>query len=962
MFIVRTNQNMRICIISLCLILCSFLSFSINEGVPIIKNFKAEDYSGGSRIYSILSTEEGILYAGDKNGILEFDGENWHKIHCGFTVSSLAIDSSNVVHVAGSEGIGILSLDSTNTMVYKSLNHLISTEKKIRRFRYSEVFNVQNQIVYVLRGEIIINTPESIRIIEIPYNFSYYQKLNNELFFYSPEEGIYKLIDNKLSIINDNVQIKNRNIRAFLTINNVLHAFIVDFGIYNLEDNKLIPFHDVMPDLNLKRVQGAVQLDDSTYALKTYYNGVVMINSKGEIVKKYHYDEGLSNNTVFSVFKDSWSNLWVGTASGISVIRLNFPFTKFNDQQGIGTGYSSVLFNDKLYLATSQGLYFAKKDVHGHMKFEKLFDGHVWGLHIIEDVLYFGSASGIFSLKNDLVRRISNYPGAWGFTQIPHDKNFYLTGTPVGIILLRNGFNGTLEFVRLVEGLEANIENIEIDSEGYYWAEFDKGLYRFSLNRELTKIENYRSFDRIELNNKLKKVRKYRNELLFIADSGIYKHNSIDGFWKDSIYNRKELLKEYPSTVVVDRFDRLWFFSHGNATCYTVKNNRLVRLRYDRTDYAKDTYPKGYENVFSVDSNFVIIGQEEGFIGYNLSSKYKGTLSSNRIRKVIIKTKDGKERNITGRVDFVNGSQYSKASEGLRYRSTLKFYYSAGSSKFNSVKYSTFLYGFDKEWTAWNNENFKEYTNLPKGDYKFIVRSVNRLNEESIPAVFDFKILPPWYLTIVAKIVYVILLVLLVFITERLIRYRSINLQKKIQKEQDEEASRKEQDRIYEDLKKEKEIIKLRNEKLRIDNLYKSKELANSTMGVIKKNQFLTDLRSELEKIMEYSEKNKLVTGDIKDVIRRIDRDINNEENWKVFEDYFDKVHEKFLNRMKTHYPILTANDLRLSAYLRMNLSTKEIAPLMNITVRGVEISRYRLRKKLQLERDDNLYDFLLKF
>ncbi|MDX9847729.1 MAG: hypothetical protein RBT74_12170 [Tenuifilaceae bacterium] len=364
--------------------------------MPVIKNFKAEDYNGGSRIYSIVSTEDGLLYAGDKNGILEFDGESWRKIDCGFTVSSLAIDSANTIHVAGSEGIGILVLDSTNTITYKSLNHLISSEKKIRRFRFSEVFNVQNQIVYVLKGEIVINTPESIRIIEFPYSFSYYQKVNDELFFYSPDEGIYRLIGNKLSLINGSVQVKDKNIRAFFTINDVMYAYIEGFGFYNIKDDILIPQKDIMAGLNLKGVQGAVQLDDTTFAIKSYYEGVVIINSKGEIESKYHYDEGLINNTGFSVYKDSWSNLWIGTASGISVIKLNFPFSKFNDQKGIGTGYSSVLYDDQLYFATSQGLYFAKKDIQGQLKFEKLFEGHVWRLHIIEDVLYFGSASGIF--------------------------------------------------------------------------------------------------------------------------------------------------------------------------------------------------------------------------------------------------------------------------------------------------------------------------------------------------------------------------------------------------------------------------------------------------------------------------------------------------------------------------------------------------------------------------------------
>ena len=85
------------------------------------------------------------------------------------------------------------------------------------------------------------------------------------------------------------------------------------------------------------------------------------------------------------------------------------------------------------------------------------------------------------------------------------------------------------------------------------------------------------------------------------------------------------------------------------------------------------------------------------------------------------------------------------------------------------------------------------------------------------------------------------------------------------------------------------------------------------------------------------------------------------EEDWHLFEQHFDQVHENFLKRIKEIHPGLTPKDLKICAYLRMNLSSKEIAPLLNISVRGVEISRYRLRKKLGLERDDNLIEYLMK-
>ena len=97
-------------------------------------------------------------------------------------------------------------------------------------------------------------------------------------------------------------------------------------------------------------------------------------------------------------------------------------------------------------------------------------------------------------------------------------------------------------------------------------------------------------------------------------------------------------------------------------------------------------------------------------------------------------------------------------------------------------------------------------------------------------------------------------------------------------------------------------------------------------------------------------------------LVKRIDKDINNEKFWKVFDSYFDEVHQDFLTRMKEKHPDLSPKELRLSAYLRMNISTKEIATLMNISVRGVEVSRYRLRRKLNIDRDTNLTEYILKF
>jgi len=173
-----------------------------------------------------------------------------------------------------------------------------------------------------------------------------------------------------------------------------------------------------------------------------------------------------------------------------------------------------------------------------------------------------------------------------------------------------------------------------------------------------------------------------------------------------------------------------------------------------------------------------------------------------------------------------------------------------------------------------------------------------------------------------------------------------------------EELEKKEERFQHQALVNEKEIIRLRNEKLHGEMIYRDKELANQTMGIIQKNKFLTKLKNELQRIQKATGDGELKTK-LATLNRRINREIDNKQQNQLFETYFDEVHEEFFKRLKEEHPELSPREMRLSAYIKMNLSSKEIAALQNISDRGVEISRYRLRKKLDLSRDVNLSTFL---
>lgn len=150
-------------------------------------------------------------------------------------------------------------------------------------------------------------------------------------------------------------------------------------------------------------------------------------------------------------------------------------------------------------------------------------------------------------------------------------------------------------------------------------------------------------------------------------------------------------------------------------------------------------------------------------------------------------------------------------------------------------------------------------------------------------------------------------------------------------------------------------------EKLRSEINRQDKELANLALKLVKKNEFLVKTIDELQNVTKAA-KDEFIIKKINSIISGINREVDQNKQRKVFDLAFDEVHEQFMSRLKSKYPALTPNELRLCAYLKMNISTKEIAPLMNISVRGVEICRYRVRKKLNISRTTNLTSMIINF
>lgn len=935
--------------------------FANDEGSLIVRNFRPTEYEGGSKIYSVVTSSNGLLYAGDKNGILEFDGENWLKIETGFSVRSLAVNKENQVFVAGKEGIGQLKRDSLNQIKYFSLNHLVTGYVNSNVFRKSQVFQLGKEILFVVDNKLVVFSDERIRIIENKDQYRLAQIVDHELYLYSSKSGLYKYSNGELSDVLSTDEMKDRRIWGIMNTEKGLVLWENGANSYLIDGSRLVAVHNELNDfVSAHVVDGIKQIDSNVYVLKTFYDGLLIVNSNREIIKQINQKGNLINNTVFGVDLDLFGNLWIGTSAGIAVLRQDLPFTHYDTRSGIGSGYAAVRVGEDIYLGTSHGLWRKKKGSTFDNDFELLFPGHVFGLSTIDGNLYLGHPSGIYWVQKNRITPLLHKPGGLKIKKVPFEDNRYLTNTNDGLIILRQeeGEQGSsLKQFGFLEGKNREIHNFEFDRLGNVWVEYDNGIYTFKWD----KPEKKRYYTRVGKENRLKKVRRIEDEIYFIADSGVYYFDDREKeFHVPKLFKNLNANGELISNILGDSSDKIWVFSGEKLKQYQIKDKLLVPSHNQPFKFINDTYPIGYENVCSLSDTTFLIGSEEGFYYYEEKNYVSGTYSSVILRDVSISSHDRGKHQVWGELSNQTDGYFLDILEPISYsNNSIEFTFSAGSPNYNKVYYQTYLYGFSSKWSDWSRNSSREFTNLPAGDYRFVVRAMNNAEEYSKIAVCEFTILAPWYLTTGMKFVYLLVILLISLGISYWVRYTIRKAKVKLESFQKEEAEKLHQQRVQEKLSSEKELIRLRNEKLRSDNLHKAKELANLTFNLIQKNQVLTDFKSELEQIKKYSETNKLVTEDLRRLIRKVNKDIDKEENWEVFEDYFDTVHENFFIKLKKRFPDLTSKDLRLCAYLRMNLATKEIAPLLNITVRGVEIGRYRLRRKLELDRNVNFTTFL---
>ena len=466
-----------------------------------------------------------------------------------------------------------------------------------------------------------------------------------------------------------------------------------------------------------------------------------------------------------------------------------------------------------------------------------------------------------------------------------------------------------------------------------------KGVFKLKVNKEFTKVLTIVKESSAEkgLHSSLL---KYNDDILYTYKDGIYKFNSKkNSFQKDSIYSKVFKDQGYTSgKLIIDNYtNTLWSFSDKGINYIsqgklssTPKINRISlpsSLRKGMT---------GYESVSHIEARKYLFGTSEGFIIIDLDKlndkKYeikintiaKSTLNQSSI--LISESKLGDFKNNENNIEFT----YSVAEF----------------DKYLEVEYQYKLDGIYNNWSEWSTASSELFKNLPFGNYTFNVRARVGNTLTANTASYKFSIEKPWYLTSVMIVVYILSVLLFSLLMHNIYkRYYKKQREKLLEKTQKELELKK--------LENEQQLMSFKNEKLQQDIESKNRELAISTMSLIKKNEFLNNVKKEL--------KGTDGSKNLKPVIKIIDKNLNNTDDWKFFQEAFNNADKDFLKKVKALHPTLTPNDLRLCAYLRLNLSSKEIAPLLNISTRSVEVKRYRLRKKMNLPHESSLTNYILE-
>lgn len=954
-------------------IISTIFALTTSAQIPTLRNFSPIEYNGGTQNWEISEIRDNLMAFANNHGLIVFDGENWqiHRVANYTSVRSVAFDAKKLcVYAGASDEFGYFDINTaTFNVEYHSLSKLLPANMRI----FGEIWKIH----LLPSGEVLFQGREHLfslrqgnKLITLKTAGAIdNSSLVGDRVYVSTNTGIYIYHDGKLSPLPGTGNLTGKRVSGVVQYNGKVMFVTMSDGLFIYDGHTATPFElDISPLLKDNNVFCAAA-GKRYIGFGTIKNGLIVKDLQTGSNYYVNTNTGLQNNTVLSMSFDSLDNIWLGLDMGLSYVMLESSYGNLlGANNTIGTGYTSAISGNQLYMGTNQGLFSIPFPLQNSILPPKAQTvegvvGQIWSLQNIDGTLLCGANDGAYVVGAGTVRRIDGLGGTWGFRKLNNHPGYLLTCDYDGLAVLKQEGGSITLHSRLSNFHEAS-GNFEQDSDGSIWlSHWHKGVWHFRLSDDMTRVEN------LEYYHNGAGLVADDNNLVCKIDGRVYV-SSADGFHQYDERNRK--LKH------CDWMNNL-FNTYGEALHVTqAPDGMIIAYKADYLAVAERQHNGKYQSRQVGYGNMVQQMQMGlGNIGF-LENRQIVLNSNNGFFVMRPQKKDAAKTNhvMVSRIYSTNTGDtlvYMRCPELVKEEVVLP--HSLNSIRIEyvmpeyrgekGVLYSCYLEGYEKEMSTMSHSSSKEYTKLEKGKYIFHVKARNLVDGTESESQIVIRILPAWYETWWAYLLYIILIVTGMWALLRYMNLRAEKELRKVKKEKERQMKEQQMEFHLAEEKKEKELAKLRSKQLEVELKHKSSELSDSAMNLVRKNDMLQAIDQNMEQLSESvrrEETKARLVKKIGDIRKEIKMHMNDDDNWNKFEENFNLVYDNFSQKIMEAFPQLKKSDLKLCVYLRMGLSSKEMASLLNTSVRSIETARYRLRKKLDIDTGSNLTDFIQSF
>ena len=764
-------------------------AFSQEAGKPFVQNYSSKEYNAHIQNWDIVQDGRGIIYIANGDGILEYDGIAFRLILLPQKkgARSLAIDSLGIIYYGAAYDFGYLSPNSKGELIAHSLSSLVKEEGV--NFGTVWEISIHNGTIYFRTYNKLFRYENgNIKSWSFKNNTSTQFIFNNKFYINENEIGIKVLEETTFKLVRGITKKNESSLALTLPYDSISRILGIRFSKLKTYSPTTRDINEISTDvddiLSKVRLYSACIISKDIYALGTDGAGLYIINKSGDLLQEINERSGLQNLSVLHVKPDKHNNLWLALNNGISKAEVSSPITYWDKTIGLTETPETILrFQGEIYIGTHGGIF----NLQGN-KIKKLsgFDQQCWSLLDFQEPndtsihhLLAGTSEGLYEIKGSHLKKIYQTDVVFELLQSKKEPNRIFIGEGKGMTSLLFK-NGRWIHEGVYEGLKYNIRGILEDNNGTIWlGTFRNGVIKVSLTDTIykPKLKFYKKESGLpSLKNVL--VYEFNDRPVFGTEEGLYKYDN-DHFSPDT-----SLGKQFCNgsrdvfSFIQMRNGNIWISGLQNKT------GEIGLASKSGTSY------KWYSSAFKLIPEMMVlafyaeedgtawIGGSEGLFKYDSKNDLKqyGNFTT-LIRKVTIKDSVifyGAFSSVINGKDVISLNQTKNAIPEIAFKNnSIKLSFSASSYSNEKLnQFSCILEGFDEKWSNWSTVSFKEYTNLPEGNYEFKVKSKNIFEIESDIASYQFVILAPWYKKWWAYLLFALLAALLITLVVKLNTYR----------------------------------------------------------------------------------------------------------------------------------------------------------------------------------------------